>query len=312
MDTAANTTERLGTYLEAHGTRTIGALVFWTLANVNVGREDFRRAMAEEGLGAAVPRDPRPTTCLTTAVRKAMVGKSDAFVRRLDGGAWGIVLERQDVEDKRLQHAHVASVRVETSELKPTPELKWDVKARPGQLERLRSIGGEVQARFVEAMTRLDTSDLSAVMTTSMHGTTRDQLVGAVSLRERTGGLYFVHASKLDVLRRLKAVVERFCPECSIVVMTITGEADNLEQAAQAARQSFVAQLKELQAEVATFRSELGGKQPTDRNLTVRANRFKQLAARVELFGDILGDVAGELKTQIDQARVNLEAELEL
>jgi hypothetical protein len=305
---AANVVGDLGAFLRAGGTKEIGALVFWSLSGVNIPRDEFRKAFEAHGMGAAVPRAPRHATCLTTAVTGAMVGKKDVFARRLEHNGWGLVVEHHDRDNNELAHKHVATVELEGLK---NIRLKWKFQGKPEQLAKLSVVKPDIEARYETARTHLDTSDLSSILVNLMHGTARETLLGAVSLRERTGGLYFVHARRLEDLALVKNTVERLAPKCSITVLTISGSADNLAAAAAAARQSFEGQLKELRDELVQFKAQLGNKGATEHNITVRANRYDQLNARVELFRDVLGDVALELEMSIASAKAELVKELE-
>ncbi len=308
---AVATVREIGDLLGAGGTHTIGALVFWTLAGVSVPRAEFRKTFEDMGMGSAVPRDPRPQTCLTTAVTGAMVGKKDVIARRLPrGGGWGIVLESHDSNENKLEHGHIATVELEGV---ADVRTKWSARGKPAQLVRMASVKADIDVRYAQARSHLDTSDLSTILVNLMHGTTRETLLGAVSLRERTGGLYFVHSSRLEDLRLVKDAIERLAPSCQIVIMTITGSTDNLRAAAAAARQSFEAQLKELKEELAEFKSSLTeqDKDVSNRNIDVRAAKFDQLRSRVELFSDVLGDITKELTIQIATAKAELIRELE-
>lgn len=318
------TAERLEAVLSGVGSKTIGALVFWSLSGVDCSRDALRDAFTARGMAAAVPRDPRPTTLLSTAVKATGVGKANVLWRRA-GSGWALVLEETVTENgaTRLAHAHVATVKVDAhleyvkrallqNPQRLAPELQWKFTGKPLQVHRAQVIAAEVEQAYHRAKNYLETADLSVVLVNLMHGTSRDTLLGAVSLRQSTGGLYFVHASQVERARQVRDLVHQLAPKCSVVVMAITGEAENLEAAAQAARLGFVTQLNELRNEVTKFLSETPRAEVSDRNINVRVDRYKQLSARVEIFRDILGSVAGELGSQIEAARKDLEREVGL
>lgn len=317
------TAAKIGQVLEGVGSKTIGALVFWSLSGVDIGRAELRQEFQDAGLGAAVPRDPRESTLLTSAMRRTMVGRSDTFTRRFSKG-WGIVLEIPGPPNERgehkLIHQHVASVHVETMQIavdrarmanpqRLAPELVWRFHGQAEHVVRAQAVALVVEQEYRNAADRLDTSDLSNVLVNLMHGTTRDPLLAAVSLRQSTGGLYFVHASKVDQARQVRDLVQRLSPQSSFVVMTLTGEADNLDAAAQSAELGFTSQLAELRDEVREFLAKTPRSELTDRSVRIRADRFQLLRARVELFRDVLGTVAGELQGQIELAREQLQKE---
>lgn len=321
------TAEKLEAVLAGTGTRTIGALVFWSLSGVDCSRVAFREAFEAIGMGAAVPRDPRESTLLTTAVRLSGTGKANVLWRRA-GKGWALVLEEAIAdpdrpETTRLAHTHVATVTIDThreyvkralaqNPNRLAPELQWRFQGKPAQVARAQVIAAELEQHYHQTKHFMDTADLSVTLVNLMHGTSRDTLLGAVSLRQSTGGLYFVHSSKVEQARQVRDLVHQLASKSSVVVMAITGEAENLEAAAQAAKLGFASQLNELRAEVTKFLAETPRHAVSDRNVSVRVDRYKQLSTRVEIFRDILGSVAGELGNQIEAARKDLEREVGL
>ncbi len=315
---ASETISHLGDFLASGGHQTIGAIVFWSLSGVRIERSELRAAFEEIGMGAAVPKDPRHSASLTTAVHQAAVGKPNVLMRKVAKG-WAVVLESPDPEQPaRLRHTHAATVVADPMELaverrraaqpeRLAPELDWKIQAPAEAIAKVLPIAREIEERFIDVRKHLDTSDLSCILVNAMHGTTRDQLLAAVSLRQTSGGLYFVHASKVPALLSLRAAVERLAPKCDLNVLTITGNADNLAAAGKAARQSFLAQLSDLRKEVSEFRASVPLGERTERSVTTRAAAYQQLAGKVELFRDVLGNVASELGEAISAARVEVE-----
>jgi len=320
----SETIRDLGDFLGAGGHQAVGAIVFWSLSSVQIERAELRAAFEQIGMGAAVPKDPRHSTSLTTAVHQMLVGKPGVLARKVDKG-WGIVIEsHQAVEPgtgqarARLRYQHSATVVADPFDLgmaarrekfpeQRALELDWTFTPASDCVRRTFELAREVEQRFLDARRYLDTSDLSTILVNAMHGTTRDSLLGAVSLRQTAGGLYFVHASKIEKLRALQGVLARLAPQSEITLLTITGSADNLAAAAKAARQSFQLQLAELRSEVAEFRRTTPIGNRSERSITTRADHYRQLAARVELFRDVLGSITDQLEAEITGARGELE-----
>lgn len=317
LDTSS-TIAHLGDYLASGGHQTIGALVFWSLSGVRIERADLRSALGAIGMGAAVPKDPKHSASLTTAIHQTAVGKPNVLMRKVAKG-WAVVLESADpAQVGKLKHTHAATVVADPMELavqrraekdpnRLAPELDWKIQAPAESIAAVMPIAREVEERFVAVRQYLDTSDLSCILVNAMHGTSKDQLLAAVSLRQSSGGLYFVHASKLPSLLAMRTVLERLAPKCELSVLTITGNADNLAAAGKAARLSFQAQLAELRAEVAKFRADVPFGDRVERSVSTRAAAYQQLAGRVELFRDVLGSVADELGSEIEAARAEVE-----
>lgn len=314
----SETITNLGDFLASGGHQTIGALVFWSLSGVRVERAELRAAFAEIGMGAAVPKDPRHSASLTTAIHQAAVGKPNVLMRKMAKG-WAVVLESPDPNAPgKLKHTHAATVVADPMEMlverrraadpqRLAPELDWKFQAPAEALKAVLPIAREVEERFVAVRQYLDTSDLSCILVNAMHGTSKDQLLSAVSLRQSSGGLYFVHSSKLPKMLALRQAVERLAPKCELNVLTITGNADNLAAAGKAARSSFLMQLAELRKEVSEFRASVPVGERTERSVSTRAAAYQALAGKVELFRDVLGDVADQLGNEIEGARAEVE-----
>lgn len=293
----------LASVLQGSGAKTIGAMVYWTLANAQIERQSFREEMRELGLEAAVGRDPRPATLLSVAVQKANTGSTGWLLRR-QGAAWAVIVEQKTPE--RLHFVHTMNVRTGEGGV-----LEWtdvDALELPGGGDMLAVIRERVAFEYEKAKRLIDTSELSSMLVAAL----AERELNAISLRDRTGGLYFVHGQNVELMRSLKALVERLAPACDITVMTLTGDAENLAAAARAARSSFGAQLQTLKDELGEFVASLkqDGKAATDRNYVVRAEKLGALSDRVALFSDILGEIAGELNQEIEAAKLQLSADL--
>ncbi|CAB4155108.1 hypothetical protein UFOVP650_79 [uncultured Caudovirales phage] len=302
------TKEQLGAVLSSVGTQTLGALVFWSLAGVRIRRDEFRAQLELLQLGEALPADPSPRGALGKAVEQVLAGKRSLIARRLAAG-WALVTERVESGVAKLEH--VATVVTKDREVVFTYLDGFSVEnfAAVGfpSLEQL------IRDAYDVACNYLLTADLSQALTNALTGSPHRGLLAGLSLRERTGGLYFINAAQVDRMQGLKALVATAARDCVVNVMTLTGDAENLQQAAVVARQTFAAQLADLRAELLQFNGSLqtDGKQPKDYAIRVRSERFKELKARVELFRDVLGSVASELETQIEDSRAELISKLE-
>ncbi len=315
MATSLKTVDQIAEVLKGGGLQTIGALVFWTLNGVRLERSAFTSEVDLLGLGAAVPRPSKGYALLSEAVRRVSIGRTDVIFRRT-GKQWAVVFEKSG---RRILHEHVATLRAVDNEdgtIKIEacdPDTGAAFTASGVHDDRLVDLVAKIGIEVKDRQRNFLTDDLSSMLVTMMHGTARQQLLAGLSLRDRSGGLYFVHASKVEQVKKLSALVQGKCPGSSLVVLTLTGDADNLASAAATARQSITAQLAEIRDEIGEFVAKMkatDGK-VQDRNIEVRAARFQSLRDRADLFADLLGEVAGELRAQIDTARDQLLAELE-
>lgn len=286
------TTEQIGAVLSATGTHTLGALVFWSLSAVRIERAALRAALAELGMAEAMPKDPSPKAALSKAVPAIIGSRKGLIARRIPGG-FGLLVER--IEDgRRLDVTHVANVTTQDQ------EVLVEYLLEAGQIPE-----DEIRAEYEKVRTKVQTMDLSEVLTAALMGSPSKGLLGAISIRERTGGLYFVPGEQVARMQRLKATLETLAPLCTISVMTITGDRENLEQTASVARVTFSTQLATLRDELTEFQANLQvkGKTPNGYSISTRAEKYRELRDRVELFRAVLGDVATELQEQVDGAK---------
>ncbi len=301
------TAEKLGEVLASQGTHTIGALVFWTLHGVQIPYATLAAKLDEIGLGSAMVRPPKPEAALADAVRKVQVGRKGILFRQMKR-EWALMVEQAGGD--RLKLEHVATFRISHESGEPSLVLVQELEPYEG-LSALRSA---VTEATITSMRYVDTSDLSAVLCTALMGQGSDTMLGGLSLRQSTGGLYYVSAAKLDQLRRLVEALKELAPACSVEVLTLTGDAENLDAAARNVRGNLLTQLKQTREEIQEFIAKLKeqDKSVQSNSYALRAEQFRQLQARADLFADVLGDSLAELKGQIATAGEQLLRELHL
>ncbi len=298
------TAKKLGEVLEAQGLHTIGALVFWTLSGVRIQRADLKLSLEDLGLGAAMVREPKPASVLAEAVKCVGIGKKGILFRQMKKD-WALVVERG--EGKTLRLSHVATFRCKVDGLEG---IEVEELARYDGTAELQKA---IESQYSEVRHYSHSTDLSAVLCSVMQGVGSDAMLGGLSLRQTVGGLYYVSAAKLDLLKRFAAMVNDKAPQSSIEVMTLSGDAENLDTAARNVRGNITSQLKQTRDEIREFVKGLKeeGRSARGDSIVVRAEQFKALRGRVELFADVLGESMGELQQQIESAREELMAELE-
>jgi hypothetical protein len=294
---------QVGDVIAGAGPKRVGALVFWTLQGVDIPREKLRAGLDRLGLAAGLGRDPTPKALLSSAVKHCVPRRPGVLVRPMGAGEWALVVERRSTTG--LEHEHLVTLKVG----KEGPERV----ERGKPLDPVRELLAAIDARYQHCSEHVDTPELSACLVQLMSGTYKDPLLSAVSLRERTGGLYFVPSAKVDLAFAVSALVRVHAPTSEINVFAISGDADNLAQASAAAKRGFASQLSELRDEIAELKGELAAKAAvaTDRNLLTRAKRFQMLRERVQMFRDVLGTVTDELTAEVDTVKAQLLGELE-
>jgi hypothetical protein len=320
------TKEQVGAVLASGGTQTIGALVFWSLASVRVKRDEFRERLTSLGLDSAMGKDPSPRSALSKAVAAAFTGRKGVMARRLANGNVGIVLER--ITAGHAKYRHVATVSAHSgafqtdAEVEPLPATSSGpvvsyegetegVPAREALTAVAPSLLAELGAAYETANSYLLTNDLSEVLISAVNGSPHRGLLAGLSLRERTGGLYFIAGPYVERMQQLQHLIQDVAPSCVVSVMTITGSKENLGEAARAAKLTFAAQLDELKTELVDFKAglQMKGKGASEYSIETRIERYKDLAARVAVFKDLLG--VDDLERQIEAAKTEMVKELE-
>lgn len=299
---ATNTARQIGEVLGARGLKTIGALVFWTLSGVRIPRGELRAALEALDLGPAMVRQPTPAAALAMAVKRVGVGRKGILFRQMKR-EWALVVERG--EGKALRLTHVATFRAGADDQVEVEEL--------ARFEEVANLKLAIEAQYQEAIAYAHSNDMSEVLCSALQGVGSNPMLGGLSLRQGTGGLYYVSAKKLESMKALAAMVNDKSPNSAVEVMTLTGDDENLEAAARNVRGSITDQLRKTREEIQAFVAELkdAGRSARADSITVRAEVFNNLKSRVELFADVIGDTMGELQQQIESARVELMTELE-
>lgn len=293
--------------LGSAGDKVLGALVFWTLAGVRILRSELREEMGLLGLGGAVGRDPRPEALLAMACQRAQTGRKTVLFRRMDRYRWAIMFgERVEGDELKMEHHVTVCFR--------DGQVWLDKVGEPRDLSPdVVNAALAAQRFFIEASLYADTSELSETIVGALHGASRDPRLGGISLRERSGGLYFVPATTVDRTQALAAFVTRRAFG-QLVVLKLHGDAENLAAASMAAKQSFATQLRELREELVAFKavSQEKGLSPTDRSIEVRVDRLSTLQDRVAMFSDVLGGLRDDLNASIEAAKAEVVRELGL
>lgn len=308
----ATTVENLESVFAGQGRKIVGAFAYWSLEGVCVRRDVWRDAMDAIGLGRAVGREPRPEALFSYAVGLAKTGVKGVLLRRLSRYSWAVVEEVRGEGDV-LTHAHVITLYVDPAQ--PAGGVQASSVEGAGDAGRAAlEVGVKIGQLYEHIRDHVLTADLSTMLTTAMHGSTVRPMLGAISLRERTGGLYLLPSGSVAQAKQLAAAVNALPGGSRVEVLTLYADAENLATAAASAKASFTGQLNELRAELAAFRelAVAAGTGATDRNVDVRLGRLNSLDERVSMWADVLGDVRAELVAGIEAAKAEVVAALAL
>lgn len=300
---------------KAQGKSVLGAMVYWSLGGVHWERDTMRAQWEALGLGAAIGRDPRPEALLSEAVGKALAGTKALLCRRLSRFSWAIVEElnakAEDTKAAKLAHKHVITLAVGADPGLPGV-LTWELVESAAAVKSFELLD-KIKAAYADLREYACTSDLSTALVEALQGTMRNPMLSAISLRETAGGLYFVPASQVERMQQLADLVREHTGS-RVNVLKLYADESNLATAAEAASASFTAQLNELRGELKAFVAErkAEGAEMTENHLETRVKRLQALGARVDVWADILGDVAGDLRKTIEVAKVEVATEMGL
>lgn len=311
MTTATETIRGMESVMKGAGQRVIGAVVMWSLGGVHVRRDALRDALDDMGLGAAMGRDPGPEGVLQRAAKS--VSSKGLIVRHRRRGSYAIVEEQNLGEGQPLRHRHTITVRVrcDANDVK-TIVAEDESGEEPSQLARV--FAERILAECDDVLVHANSEDLSRVLVRAVAGAQSDVCLGGLSLRDKTGGVYWVPGPSVDRLRKLQAFVDGLKGYSRIQVLTLYGDADNLREAAETARASFTSQLNELREELQAFVASCreGDKGATDHNIRTRVKRLQRLRDRVDLWSDALGGVQADLVQRIEDAKQEVAEQLGL
>ena len=307
--------QNLEAVFAAGGRKVVGAFCYWSLSNVEVNRQLWRDTMESIGLGRAVGREPRAEAMLSDAAHLARSGADGILLRRVDRYSWGIIEEVRGESDNVLSHSHDLTLTVQPSAV-PVGQrvLVFAVAGAPVAGDQAQRVAAKMVAACENIAQNVLTTDLSTMLTTAMHGSTVRPMLGAISLRDRTGGLYLLPPGSVVQAKALAAAVNALAGGSRVDVLTLYADDENLATAAQSAKASFTAQLNVLREELAAFQAEAKGatKDVTDRNVDVRLGRLNSLDQRVSMWSEVLGDVRAELVASIEAAKADVVAALGL
>ena len=285
----------------AAGDELLGSLVFWTgLSDVRIPRQAFRDEFTRMGLGAAIGRDPKAEACLSQAAGQAttkLKRKGLAQVRLKDKGTHAVyaVLMRRDVtlpdQETRVRYLEEARIVIDRGQPSPKPVIVTadDVAQDDDRDEVIDA----VCVLYRDLLDNVHTEEVSEALMEAM------VLLGGLTLRP---GVYFVPAANAPQLQALRLFLESYTA-INLSTWDISRTSANAEQSARDARATFLDKIHELGEECRAFVAEKGEEEASAKSINTRIRRFTDLEGQVELFADILGDHAANLRATLEATR---------
>lgn len=292
--------------LLGQGAHTVAAMCWWSLDGVRVRRADLRAELTALGLGKAVQRDPAPHATLARAVRAADARCEGVVADRVGGRRWALLASRTETAadgETLVLHDHVITLGTQDGELVAAAVPGVAVTPAVGAAAAI------IAEEYRERREWMHGSELGATLVRALRGNGRRSLLGALSLRGRTGGVYLVPAGSLPALRALREVVQRAGKGSDLEIWPIAGDAATLEAASRAVRADVTSQLRELREELQGAATEITAVAEGEsdgmaaRSCDVRLARVGVLTERVEMWADALGSSRAELLAQLDAAK---------
>lgn len=316
----------LSALLRGSGDRLVGAVAYWHTEGFSVPRAEVRAAFEAMGLGDAVGRDPRAGKLLDKASRRVPRSMGVTF-KRLSDTSLALVVSREESavsattleasgdtvvsKAQRLKLDHALTVRLGVSGgLEFVMPMARETLGQT-EMDTLKAAASVLVSKYNEAVACMDGAEVSEILIELLVGSKRDVGLGAVSLRDGVGGIYFVPGASVPKLRQVAQWIESQS-QSHVSMLEVYGSDGNLAEAARAARASFGATLADIQAELSEFVAECRGKgvKPSERNLGVRLEHLTKLNRRVAMWDEMLGASRTELEAMLVAARAEMTAAL--
>lgn len=287
----------------------LGCITYWSLKGFKVRRDEFKASLKGMGLDAAYGRDMSPKACLTKALEQFSRGSNGEYgTKRVKVGG-GVALLHYSVNTSgKVEATHMWTVKATGTgiEFERRAQAATDIK-----LEAQNTMAKKMQDAFDDVVAYASTSDLSNVLTAAMAGTRKEPMLSACNLRGEAGGVYFVPQAKYLNFCALRTYIQS--NSASVVSrFFISDQADNAAEVSTSVKNTVESELLELRQQVREFAKECasGTRKAGQKALNARAKRYDDLAAKVDLWADMLGGCADEMRGKITEASAALASEL--
>ncbi len=265
----------------SRGSHHLGDIVWWSLSDARINRDDLIRIWARESLPRELlPEEPSTERAFKSAIREAQIGHPDRLLRLAvetsDEIVFGVVREERHGDGTLTYHQEsritLERGREQVTADAPNHSLVADVLHR-FELLRATHVSDDVRRTIVRTL----------------------DIFAAVSLRP-SGGVYWVPVPYAPDVRRLQAAIQRI--GTSVVSVLPVHRGPEAEQTlGEVARGSIEDELAALRAEIAGFVET-----PPDRTSTLerRLDAFEALRDRAKLYRNVLAIQVTDLDQQLD------------
>lgn len=279
--------------VSTHGLKVIGYFVWWTIQQVKMKRDDFKKLLDATGLDYDMGEEGKPITIRRAAFLKAVREVKSKFhkeflIRKIkkqtDLYQFGLVDESLDT-DSQLHYAHTATMIFSPA----TGDLHHNAPHRAyDEVKKLYDI-------YVEF---LNSDDVRAILLNIV------QQYHRIGVRAR-GGIYFIHEKYAKEVEKLEEFVHSLGEECYFAV------APQID-AEKSKRAIYKAFSKELKDKMEQFEKELEVEGTKTRQSTweARLDTLKDLRMEVEFYAEALEFQAGDLTKDLKKLTKKVKEKL--
>jgi len=271
----------------------IGALVWWSVADISVSAAKLANMLTDRGLDASyLPPPINAQAQFSKAITKANATQSTAgrraydtdrkqmmlrrIVENTDVVVYGVVEEKSVVKNEDLKYRRLANVR-------------FNKTTRTVEFTGTHPLLDQVKTTYTKLRSNYSSSDISKQMITNVR-----ELCQGVPVRDR-GGVYYVpprHIKNVEALVDLLAALGH----SSGTVITIARSKSNVSSMQATTHQSLIAMVDEFKTEVAKFKKD--GVRPS--TLKRRISAMKKMKNRILIYAEALGLKVGKMTETVD------------
>lgn len=261
----------------------LGTVVAWNIGQIAISRPELIQKVTDAGLDERhVPKAIRTRSCLLRTLNDLVAeGFLRCIVEEPDRAVFVMVSEAVDVQRLDVQF------KIETT-ITYHKDLKQVTCDDPGTQARVDQLMEHYATAFMPSDVRRFVLDVI-------------KAAGALTLRDR-GGVYFVPAPKIEVVRALDAFIQALGPSCSLMALNVPETPDDVGHVFRAFESEIIGELDELAREVATLEGDGDRVRPS--TWLKRMQVFQAKREKAAMFADLLSVEADRFVNRI----VDLEA----
>lgn len=278
--------------------------VIWAL---NVGSKGVQRNDLETKFKAAnltIPRRPKTTALLTRACQRIATGRKWLGMKRIGGGV-GFISHDIAASEKKFNPVHFATACIYGEELEIisiTDPSGWSVLEKE-MIEWLKTEFA-ISADFANA------SDLRTILQRAITGSSKEPGMAGVPVVGNGVQAYFVPAKFRDDVVSLGLILEELSPSSRFDIFALGDHDGNLQAVRKHAKHQHLMELGDLRESIKELIAD--GDAASQRSINAKMEYIQKLNTKVDLWQDVLGDIAQEISAGIDGVKRDLMQELRL